>query len=157
MPLVSSYSLRSRRLEVVGARKNGSFLRPLIPSTSYAGYSYWPVAQSLFFFLARSVLVGRTHKEMKPKAALLKLWGKKERLLYIYLQLYLHELFHAFRCQTVTSKQSPWITCKESKNTYIKIIPDRNCNLWLFYSETVGNQSSNAFFQCFYCAVQVHY
>ena len=60
---------------------------------------------------------------MKPKAALLKLWGKKERLLYIYLQLYLHELFHAFRCQTVTSKQSPWITCKESKNTYIKIIP----------------------------------
>lgn len=116
-----------------------------------------PVAQSLFFFLARSVLVGRTHKEMKPKPALLKLWVKKERLLYIYLQLYLHELFHAFRCQTVTSKQSPWITCKESKNTCIKIIPDRNCNLWPFYSETVGDQSSNAFYQCFYCAVQVHY
>ena len=68
----------------------------------------------VLFFLARSVFVRRTHKEMKPKAALLKLWGKKEHLLHIYLQFYLHELFHAFRCQTVTSKQSPWITCKES-------------------------------------------
>ena len=76
MPLKSS--LR-RRLEVVSARKNGSFLRPLLPSTFYARYGYCPVAQSLFFFffLARSVFVGRTHKEMKPKAALLKLWEKR--------------------------------------------------------------------------------
>ena len=72
-------SLRNRCLEVVGARENGSFLRPLLPSTFDACYSYttdqW--LSPFFFFLARSVFVGRTHKEMKPKAALLKLWEKR--------------------------------------------------------------------------------
>ena len=135
MPLNSS--LRSRCLEVVGARKNGSFLRPLLPSTCYAGYIYWPVAQSLFFCSKR---LCRAHAQTnEAKGSFAKIVGEKEHLLHIYSQLYLHELFHAFRCQTVTSKQSPWITCKESKNTYIKIIPyrslDLNCNLRLFYSE----------------------
>ena len=35
---VASYSLRSRCFEVVGARKNRSFLHPLLPSACYAGY-----------------------------------------------------------------------------------------------------------------------
>ena len=45
--LFNDFSLRSRRLEVVGARKNGrtrvslsrarSFLRPLLPSAYYTG------------------------------------------------------------------------------------------------------------------------
>ena len=137
MPLNSSP--RSRRLDVVGAGKNGSFLRRLLPCTCYAGYSYWPVAQSLFFFFSSKRLCRAHAQRNEAKGSFAKIVGKKEHLLHIYLQFYLHELFHAFRCQTVTSKQSPWITCKESKNTYIKIIPyrslDLNCNLWLFYSE----------------------
>ena len=69
MPLNSS--LCSRRLEVVGARKNGSdeWLSPF------------------FFFLARSVFVRGTHKEMKPKAALLKLWEKGALIAYLFAVL----------------------------------------------------------------------
>ena len=128
-------SLRNRCLEVVGARENGSFLRPLLPSTFDACYSYttdqW---LSPFFFFFSSKRLCRAHAQRnEAQGSFAKIVGKKEHLLHIYLQFYLHELFHTFRCQTVTSKQSSWITCKESKNTYIKIIPyrslDLNCNL----------------------------
>ena len=103
-----------------------------VPSTHATAILLTSGSVPFFFFSSKRLC--RAHAQRnEAKGSFAKIVGKKEHLLHIYLQLYLHELFHTFRCQTVTSKQSSWITCKESKNTYIKIIPDRsldlNCNL----------------------------
>ena len=137
MPLNSS--LRSRRLEVVGARKNGSFLRPLLPSTRYAGYSYWQVAQSLFFFSSKRLCKAHAQRN-EAKGSFAKIVGKRSAYcIFICSSTFMNCSMH-FAAKLLPLNKVRGLPVKKVRTpTFIKIIPyrslDLNCNLWLFYSE----------------------
>ena len=121
MPLNSS--LCSRRLEVVGARKNGSdeWLSPF------------------FFFSSKRLCKGHAQRN-EAKGSLAKIVGKRSAYcIFICSSTFMNCSMH-FAAKLLPLNKVRGLPVKKVRTrTFIKIVPyrslDLNCNLWLFFSE----------------------